>query len=53
MQKIFTEKKIQTVLTFLYSVSYKIHASQFWQLVCKSISIGSILCNVLTKEEGP
>ena len=31
----------------------KIYASQFWQLVCKSISIKLIVFNAFMKEEGP
>ena len=36
----FTEiKKMKTVFNFLYSVSYKSYASQFWHLVCKQARI--------------
>ena len=42
----FTEiKTLITVFNFSYSVSYKIYASRFWQLVCMSISIRLILFN--------
>ena len=48
------EKKIKdSFKLFLYSVSYKIYASKFWQFVCKSICIRLILFNDFMKEEGP
>ena len=52
LEENFTEiEGLKTVINVLCNVSYKRYASQFWQLVCKCISIRIIQLNILLKRE--